>query len=81
MADWGPIEVATGSVRRIGDYSHHAQVDGLSRDGRNVLVGDCSVELNRHWRVDVTPYAGGRARPVADTPAPPVGTANRHRRD
>ena len=52
-------------MRRIGDYSYHAQVDGLSRDGRNVLVGDGSVELDRHWRVDVIPNTGGRPRLVA----------------
>jgi hypothetical protein len=62
VADWGPIEeVETGSVRRIGDYSYRAQVDGLSRDGRNVLVGDRSVELDRHWRVDVIPYTWSSA--------------------
>jgi Tol biopolymer transport system component len=59
------IDVATGKIRRLGDYSYHAAVDGISQDGRSVLVEDRSVELNRWWRVDVIPYSGGRARLIA----------------
>jgi Tol biopolymer transport system component len=59
------VDPKTGSVRRIGDYSYHAWPDGLSRDGRFVLVSDSGVEVTRHTRIEVAPYAGGRGQVIA----------------
>ena len=59
------VDPQTGSVSRIGDYSYHASPDGLSHDGRFVLVSDSGVEVTTHTRVDVVPYAGGAGRPIA----------------
>lgn len=59
------VDPQTGYVSRIGNYSYHASPDGLSRDGRFVLVSDSGIEVTRHTRVDVVPYAGGAGRLIA----------------
>lgn len=59
------VDPQTGTVRRIGDYSYHASPDGLSRDGRFVLVSDSGVEVTNATRVEVIPYKGGSPRVIA----------------
>jgi Tol biopolymer transport system component len=59
------VNPRTGSVRRIGDYGYHASANGLSRDGRFVLVSQTSVGLPDRSRIDVIGYSGGRTRLIA----------------
>jgi Tol biopolymer transport system component len=59
------VNPETGAVRAIGDYGFRASHEALSRDGRFVLVSDSGVELSRHTRVEIVPYAGGRSVVVA----------------
>jgi Tol biopolymer transport system component len=59
------VNPSTGAIRRVGDYSFHAWPDGLSRDGRFVLVEDGGVELDDFQRIEVVRYGGGRIRVLA----------------
>ena len=59
------VNARTGAVRAIDSYGYHAWPSGLSRDGRRVLVEERSVELDRWWRVEVVPFAGGRPIVIA----------------
>ena len=61
------VDPKTGAVRAIGDYGYHALPEALSRDGRFVLVSESGVNVDRHTRVEIVPYAGG----------PPVVVARR----
>jgi Tol biopolymer transport system component len=58
------VDPRTGSVRRIGNYSYHAWPDGLSRDGRFVLVSETSYGVPDRTRIEVVPYAGGPGRVI-----------------
>jgi hypothetical protein len=58
------VDPDSGSVRRIGDYSYHASADGISRDGRFVLVSDRSIEVTEHTRIEVVPYPERTARVI-----------------
>jgi hypothetical protein len=53
------------TVRELGRYGYHAWPDGLSRDGRAVLVEAANVEVDRFQRVEVIPVRGGRAKVIA----------------
>jgi Tol biopolymer transport system component len=58
------VDPQTGSVRRIGDYSYGAWPQGLSRDGRFVLVSESSYGVPDRSRIEVVPYAGGAGRMI-----------------
>lgn len=59
------VNPRTGAIRRVGDYSFHAWPDGLSRDGRFVLVEDRGVEIDVRSHIEVVRYEGGRVRVLA----------------
>jgi hypothetical protein len=59
------VDPRTGSVHAIGEFGYHAWPQGLSRDGRLVLVTDNGVEVTRWTRIEVVPYAGGRGSVIA----------------
>ena len=53
------------TVRRIGDFGFAGFAEGLSHDGRQVLVEAANIERNRNQRVIVMPFAGGSGRVIA----------------
>lgn len=60
------VSPRSAAVRRIGDYGYSSWPEGLSRDGRFVLVSQTDVgNVTDLTRVDVVPYAGGPARVIA----------------
>jgi hypothetical protein len=59
------VDARTKTVRRIGDLGFGATTDGLSRDGRRVLVEAGNLDGARNRRVLVLPFAGGKARVIA----------------
>jgi hypothetical protein len=64
---WPPyaVDPRTKTVRRIGDLGFGATADGLSHDGRRVLVEAGNLESVKNRRVLVLPFAGGKARIIA----------------
>jgi hypothetical protein len=59
------VNPQTGSVRRIGNYSYHAWPEGLSRDGRFVLVAETGYDgVPDPSRLEVVRYAGGAGRVI-----------------
>ena len=64
---WPPyaVDPRTKTVHRIGSLDFGATADGLSRDGRRVLVEAGGLESARNRRVLVLPFAGGKARIIA----------------
>jgi WD40-like Beta Propeller Repeat len=59
------VDPRTKSVRQIGRFGFRGVADGLSRDGRQVLVETGNVELDRTQHVEVVPFAGGRGHVIA----------------
>ena len=53
------------TVRPIGKLGFGGVADGLSRDGRSVLVEAGNTETVRNRRVVVLPFAGGKGRLIA----------------
>jgi WD40-like Beta Propeller Repeat len=64
---WPPyaVDTRTKTVRPIANLGFGAVADGLSRNGRNVLVEVGSTEGTGRRRVVLLPFAGGRARLIA----------------
>ena len=56
------VDPRSGSVHRVGDLDYGAWPDGLSGDGRSVLVSYSDVSSTERSRIDVLPYAGGPGR-------------------
>ncbi len=59
------VDPRSGSVRRVGDFDYGAWPDGLSRDGRSVLVSYGDVNVTQRTRIEVVPYVGGPGRVFA----------------
>jgi Tol biopolymer transport system component len=59
------VDPRTKTVRQIGRFGFRGVADGLSRDGREVLVETGSVEVDRAQRIEVVPFAGGKGRVIA----------------
>jgi hypothetical protein len=59
------VEPRAKTVRRIGDFGFGGFADGLSHDGRQVLVDAANTERDRNQRVIVMPFAGGSRRVIA----------------
>jgi Tol biopolymer transport system component len=59
------VNPQTGSVHRIGELDYAASPDGLSRDGRFVLVSYTPTEQPARARIEVVPYAGSPGRVIA----------------
>ena len=59
------VDPATGAVRRIGDYGYRSWPDGLSRDGRFILVSQSGVNYDEQSVVEVIGRAGGSRRIIA----------------
>jgi hypothetical protein len=59
------VDPQTKSVRKIGRFGFRGVADGLSRDGRQVLVETGNVELDRTQHVEVVPFAGGKGHTIA----------------
>jgi hypothetical protein len=59
------VDSRTKTMRRIGDLGFGATADGLSHDGRRVLVEAGNLDGARNRRVLVLPFAGGKARVIA----------------
>jgi hypothetical protein len=59
------VDPQTRSVRQIGRFGFRGVADGLSRDGREVLVETGNVELARTQHVEIVPFAGGKRRVIA----------------
>jgi Tol biopolymer transport system component len=59
------VDPRTKTVRRIGDFGFAGFAEGLSHDGRQVLVEAANTERDRNQRVVVMPFAGGPGRVIA----------------
>jgi Tol biopolymer transport system component len=59
------VDPQTGSVHRIGDFDYGASPNGLSRDGRWVLVSYTGVEVSDRTRIEVVPYSNGTGHVIA----------------
>ena len=59
------VDPRSGSVHRVGDLDYGAWPNGLSRDGRSVLVSYSDVSLTERTRIEVVPYVGGPGRVIA----------------
>jgi hypothetical protein len=53
------------TIRQIGNFGFEAFAEGLSHDGRQVLVEAATVEGNRNRRIIVIPFGGGPGRVIA----------------
>lgn len=53
------------TIRKIGNYGYADWPDGLSRDGRSVLVSVGNIASYDATRVEIVPYTGGRGRVIA----------------
>lgn len=56
------VDRRTGAVRAVGRFGYHASPDGLSGDGRRVLVRDRGVEVDETTRLEVVPVGRGSGR-------------------
>jgi hypothetical protein len=59
------VDPRTKTVRRIGDFGFAGFAEGLSHDGRQVLVEAANTERDRNQRVVVIPFGGGPGRVIA----------------
>jgi dipeptidyl aminopeptidase/acylaminoacyl peptidase len=59
------VDPHTGSVHRTGEFDYSASPEGLSRDGRFVLVSYTPTEQPARARIEVVPYANGSGRLIA----------------
>jgi WD40-like Beta Propeller Repeat len=59
------VDPRARTVRQIGNFGFAGFAEGLSRDGRRILVEAADMERDRHQRVIVMPYAGGPERVIA----------------
>jgi hypothetical protein len=59
------VDPRTKTVRRIGDFGFAGFAEGLSHDGRQVLVEAANMEHDRNQRVVVMPFGGGSGRIIA----------------
>jgi len=53
------------TLRQISRFGFRGVAEGLSHDGRHVLVETGSVELDRTQHVEVVPFAGGEGRVIS----------------
>jgi dipeptidyl aminopeptidase/acylaminoacyl peptidase len=59
------VDPKRGTMRKIGNYGYADWPDGLSRDGRSVLVSVGNVASYDGTRVEIVAYTGGRGRVIA----------------
>jgi hypothetical protein len=59
------VDVASGNLRAVGRFDFHSRPDGLSADGRLVLVEETGVEVDDAWRIEVVPLRRGKSRILA----------------
>jgi hypothetical protein len=59
------VDPRTRTLRQIGRFGFRALADGLSRDGKRVLVETGNVELDRNQHVEVVPFSGGKGQVIA----------------
>jgi hypothetical protein len=52
------VDPRTKRLREIGRFGFRGIADGLSQDGRRVLVETGNVELDRTQHIEVVPFAG-----------------------
>jgi Tol biopolymer transport system component len=59
------VDPRTRTIRQIGNFGFAGFAEGLSRDGRRVLVEAADMQRDRNQRVIVMPFAGGPERVIA----------------
>jgi hypothetical protein len=59
------VEPRSGTVRLIGTFDYDASPEGISRDGRTVLVSYGGFASDDDTRLEIVPYSGGRGRVIA----------------
>ena len=59
------VDPQTKTLRQIGRFGFRGVAEGLSHDGRHVLVETGGVELVRTQHVEVVPFAGGEGRVIS----------------
>jgi hypothetical protein len=57
---WTARPDGSNKRRLIGRFGFRGIADGLSRDGRRVLVQIGNVELDRTQHIEIVPFAGGK---------------------